>query len=41
LIKISIKPHPIWKVKGLDIYADSSISLDELALGVNISVTSS
>ena len=40
LIEISIKSHPIWKVKGLDVYADLPISLDELALGTNISVTS-
>jgi len=40
LIEISIKSHPIWKVKGLDIYADLPISLDELALGTNISVAS-
>ena len=40
MIAISIKPHPIWKVKGLDIYADLPISLDELALGANISVVS-
>ena len=38
LIEISVKSHPIWKVKGLDIYADLPISLDELALGANISV---
>ena len=40
LIAISIKYHPIWKVKGLDVYADLPISLDELALGGNIMVTS-
>ena len=40
LIEISIKSHPIWKVKGLDIYAELPISLDELALGANISVAS-
>ena len=40
LIRISIKSHPIWKVKGLDICADLPISLDELALGANISVAS-
>ena len=38
LIEVSVKSHPIWKVKGLDIYADLPISLDELALGANISV---
>jgi curved DNA-binding protein len=38
LVEVSIKPHPIWKVKGLDIYADLPVSLDELALGTNISV---
>ena len=38
LIEINVKSHPIWKVKGLDIYADLPISLDELALGGNISV---
>ncbi len=38
LIKVSVKTHPIWKVKGLDIYADLPISLDELALGANIMV---
>ena len=38
LIEISVKSHPIWKVKGLDIHADLPISLDELALGANISV---
>ena len=32
--------HPIWKVKGLNVYADLPVSLDELALGVNISVIS-
>tara|TARA_B100000214_G_C23503154_1_gene417105 strand:+ start:34 stop:309 length:276 start_codon:yes stop_codon:yes gene_type:complete len=36
LIEISIKPHPIWKVKGLDVYGDLPIYLDELALGTNI-----
>ena len=40
LIEVSIKSHPIWKVKGLDVYADLPISLDELALGANISVAS-
>ena len=40
LIEINIKSHPIWKVKGLDVYADLPISLDELALGANISVAS-
>ncbi len=38
LIVVSVKSHPIWKVKGLDVYADLPISLDELALGVQISV---
>ena len=37
-IQVSVKTHPIWKVKGLDIYADLPISLDELALGAKISV---
>ena len=40
LIEISVKSHPIWKAKGLDIYADLPISLDELVLGANISVAS-
>ncbi|WP_269612157.1 DnaJ C-terminal domain-containing protein [Prochlorococcus marinus] len=40
LIEVSIKSHPIWKAKGLDVYADLPISLDELALGANISVAS-
>jgi len=40
LIEISIKSHPIWKVKGLDIYADLPLSLDEFALGANIMVVS-
>ena len=40
LIEISIKSHPIWKVKGLDVYADLPISLDELALGASITVVS-
>ena len=40
LVEVSIKSHPIWKVKGLDVYADLPISLDELALGANISVAS-
>ncbi len=40
LIEVSIKSHPIWKVKGLDVYADLPISLDELALGADISVAS-
>ncbi len=40
LIEVIIKSHPIWKIKGLDIYADLPISLDELALGANILVTS-
>ena len=40
LIKISVKSHPIWKVKGLDVYADLPVSLDELALGANIMVVS-
>jgi len=38
LIEVSIKSHPIWKVKGLDIYADLPLSLDEFALGANITV---
>ena len=38
LIEVSVKSHPVWKVKGLDIYADLPISLDELALGAKISV---
>ncbi len=40
LIEVSVKSHPIWKLKGLDVYADLPISLDELALGANISVPS-
>ncbi len=40
LIKVSVASHPIWKVKGLDIYADLPVSLDELALGAKISVAS-
>jgi len=40
LIEVSIKSHPIWKVKGLDVYADLPVSIDELALGANISVAS-
>ena len=40
LIEVIVKTHPIWKVKGLDIYADLPISLDELALGSNITVAS-
>ena len=40
MIEISIESHPIWKVKGLDVYADLPTSLDELALGANILVTS-
>ena len=38
MIEVSVKSHPIWKVKGLDIHAGLPISLDELALGANISV---
>ena len=38
LIEVSIKAHQIWKVKGFDIYADLPVSLDEFALGANISV---
>ena len=38
LIQVSVQSHPIWKVKGLDIYADLPISLDEFALGANILV---
>ncbi len=37
-IEVSVRSHPIWKVKGLDIYSDLPVSLDELALGVKISV---
>ena len=40
LIKVSVKSHPIWKVKGLDVYTDLPISLDELALGASIAVAS-
>ena len=40
LILISIKSHPVWEVKGLDVYADLPIALDELVLGANISVAS-
>jgi len=40
LVEVSVKSHPIWKVKGLDIYSDLPVSLDELALGANISVAS-
>ena len=36
MIEVRIKSHPIWEVKGLDVYADLPISLDELDLGVNI-----
>ena len=39
-IKVSVISHPIWKVKGLDIYADLPISLDELALGAKLLVPS-
>ena len=37
-ILVSVESHSIWKVKGLNIYADLPISLDELALGANILV---
>ncbi len=40
LIEVSIKSHPIWKVKGLDVYADLPIALDELVFGAYISVAS-
>ena len=40
LIEVLVKSHPIWKIKGLDIYADLPISLDELALGAKILVAS-
>ncbi len=40
LIEISVKSHPVWKVQDFDIYADLPVSLDELALGANISVVS-
>ena len=40
LIEVSIKSHPIWKLKGLDVYADLPLSLDEFALGANITVAS-
>ncbi len=40
LILISVKSHSICKVKGLDIYADLPVSLDELALGTKILVVS-
>ncbi len=40
LIEVSIKSHPIWKLKGLDVYADLPLSLDEFALGSNITVAS-
>ena len=38
LIEVSVKPHPIWTMKGLDIYADLPITIDELALGAKILV---
>ena len=38
MIDVRVKSHPIWKVKGLDIYADLPLSLDEFALGANIRV---
>ena len=38
LIEVSVKSHPIWKVKGLDVFADLPVSLDEFALGAKISV---
>ena len=38
MIEVTVKSHPIWKVNGLDIHTDLPISLDELALGANISV---
>ncbi|MBW3041276.1 DnaJ C-terminal domain-containing protein [Prochlorococcus marinus] len=38
LIKVNVQSHSIWKIKGLDIYADLPISLDELTLGANILV---
>ena len=40
MIEVSIKSHPIWNLKGLDVYADLPVSLDELALGANILVAS-
>ncbi len=40
LIEVSVRSHPIWKVQGLDIYADLPVSLDELVLGANILVAS-
>ncbi len=38
LIEVDVDSHSIWKVKGLDIYADLPIALDEFALGANFSV---
>ena len=38
LLEVSIQSHPVWQVKGLDIYANLPISIDELALGANITV---
>ena len=38
IIEVIVQSHPIWEVKGLDIYADLPISLDELVLGANITV---
>ena len=40
LIEVSIKSHPIWKLRGLDVYADLPLSFDEFALGSNITVAS-
>ena len=40
LIEVSVESHPIWKLKGLDVYADLPLSLDEFALGANITVVS-
>ena len=38
LVSVIVLSHSIWNMKGLDIYADLPISLDEFALGGNISV---
>ena len=40
LIEVNVESHPIWKLKGLDVYADLPLSLDEFALGANIMVVS-
>lgn len=38
LVKVNVEPHPVYELKGADIYVNVPVSFDEAALGATIEV---